>query len=292
MFRDMADYVVLFPFEHHGESMTTVSIVDVAPCLRPGAIIYCKSEGIPDFCNILLPHLTQPFVFITGQSTVEPVDFCPSLLDHPLLIRWFAQNAEHTHEKLETIPLGLNCFEHAEEMHTFLQSRKDELDAPKAERKLALVNFGTTSHPGRPKLRETLCQRSWIDCPPFTRNSIRGNPHLVEMYRNHSNYVFWYSPRGKGLDCHRTWEALYAGSVPIVERSALDLFWQDGDLPVLVVDSLLNVTEAELQHEYRTRFSNLDRDFPKLRMTRDYWRQRILRYVDPDQDRRVCWGPQ
>lgn len=46
--------------------------------------------------------------------------------------------------------------------------------------------------------------------------------------------LFTVSPPGNGLDCHRTWEAIYAGSVPIVLRSAWS--FADRQLPVLVVD--------------------------------------------------------
>ena len=45
---------------------------------------------------------------------------------------------------------------------------------------------------------------------------------------------FVLSPPGNGADCHRTWEALYMGAVPIV----LKKFWpfEQSDLPVLVVE--------------------------------------------------------
>jgi hypothetical protein len=46
-----------------------------------------------------------------------------------------------------------------------------------------------------------------------------------------SRYVL--SPPGNGVDCHRTWEAMYLGAIPIV----LERFWpfQHLDLPVLIV---------------------------------------------------------
>jgi hypothetical protein len=45
---------------------------------------------------------------------------------------------------------------------------------------------------------------------------------------------FVLSPPGNGADCHRTWEALYMGAVPIV----LKKFWpfQEINLPVLIVE--------------------------------------------------------
>jgi len=44
------------------------------------------------------------------------------------------------------------------------------------------------------------------------------------------------SPRGNGADCHRTWEAIYHGAIPVVEANTLghSLF---ENLPVFVVES-------------------------------------------------------
>ena len=40
------------------------------------------------------------------------------------------------------------------------------------------------------------------------------------------NFTFIYSPEGTGIDCHRTWEALYLNTIPIMKRNHLfrDLF--------------------------------------------------------------------
>jgi len=48
------------------------------------------------------------------------------------------------------------------------------------------------------------------------------------------NSAFVLSPPGNGADCHRTWEAIYLGAVPIV----LKKYWPFShlDLPVLVVE--------------------------------------------------------
>jgi hypothetical protein len=41
------------------------------------------------------------------------------------------------------------------------------------------------------------------------------------FYRSISNSQFVISPEGNGIDCHRTYEALLAGCVPIVEDNPL-----------------------------------------------------------------------
>lgn len=49
-----------------------------------------------------------------------------------------------------------------------------------------------------------------------------------------SNSAFVLSPPGNGADCHRTWEAMYLGAIPIV----LKKYWPFGNknLPVLAVE--------------------------------------------------------
>ena len=56
-----------------------------------------------------------------------------------------------------------------------------------------------------------------------------------------SKSQFVLSPPGNGADCHRTWEAIYLGAIPIVHKD----FWPFShlDLPVLVVDDWFNVPQ-------------------------------------------------
>jgi hypothetical protein len=58
------------------------------------------------------------------------------------------------------------------------------------------------------------------------------------------NYKYVLSPHGNGLDCHRTWEALILGCIPIMKTSALDPMF-DG-LPVLIVKNWSDVTQELL----------------------------------------------
>ena len=53
---------------------------------------------------------------------------------------------------------------------------------------------------------------------------------------------FVLSPPGNGIDCHRTWEALYLGAVPIVLKSKIDTNLIK-DLPIWVVDNYSEVHE-------------------------------------------------
>jgi hypothetical protein len=63
-------------------------------------------------------------------------------------------------------------------------------------------------------------------------------------YRNtilNTKYVL--SPSGNGIDCHRTWEAMYLGAIPIVRR----IHWpfNGENLPVIIIDEWADLLELD-----------------------------------------------
>jgi len=64
--------------------------------------------------------------------------------------------------------------------------------------------------------------------------------------------LFVLSPPGNGLDCHRTWEAVYLGAVPVVLRSSFAPSLLER-APILAVDKwddVLDLSRAELEDLY------------------------------------------
>ena len=59
----------------------------------------------------------------------------------------------------------------------------------------------------------------------------------LREYRNKLNdSYFIISPPGNGIDCHRTWEALYHNTIPVIEKKYY--LFSHINLPILVVDKL------------------------------------------------------
>ncbi len=74
--------------------------------------------------------------------------------------------------------------------------------------------------------------------------------HASTIHKLMRKTMFVPSPAGNGIDCHRTWEALYLGAVPVVLRSE---YFGESDWPVLLVDSwseLLEKKDNELKDIY------------------------------------------
>ena len=79
---------------------------------------------------------------------------------------------------------------------------------------------------------------------PYECNETKPYPHgeFIEMMSEHE---FVLSPPGNmDADCHRTWEALYLGCIPICKRMGATKFFTD--LPILFVDDWREITPGRL----------------------------------------------
>ena len=69
-------------------------------------------------------------------------------------------------------------------------------------------------------------------------------PARVTRAQSHATqvkYAFVVSPYGGGPDCHRTWEALALGCIPIIKSCKMDPLFEG--LPVLLVRRWSDVTQ-------------------------------------------------
>ena len=76
-----------------------------------------------------------------------------------------------------------------------------------------------------------------------------------------ANVKFVFSPRGNGLDCLRTWEALYMRAIPIVMTSPMDALFEG--LPVIIVNDWDEITEEFLENKY-AEMSKIQYSYDKL----------------------------
>jgi len=96
-------------------------------------------------------------------------------------------------------------------------------------------------------------------------------------WNKQKDYAFVICPHGGGLDCHRYWEALCFGCIPIVKTSSIDNLYKD--LPVLIVKkwediniNLLSNTISEFKRKYENNEFNLE----KIKL--NYWIDLINKY--------------
>ena len=93
-----------------------------------------------------------------------------------------------------------------------------------------------------------------------------------EYIRGIKQSYFSFSPPGNGIDCHRIWECLYLGCVPIVLKNTTS-FGDFIDLPILFIDDFAEVTKEFLEQQI-LKFHPFDpSSFNKLDL--NYWKSLI-----------------
>ena len=172
------------------------------------------------------------------------------------------------------------------------------LQNPSSSEKILFVNFKpeTDSTGTRSKVWKEICennQSSFAVC--FTKSDGVNIADLHPVYQRNRHYPLWLSPRGNGLDCHRTWEALYLDAIPIVWHSTLDSLY--ANLPIIIIHDWKEVNEEFL----RVKLKEIARkklqqpsvyQYEKLRNT--FWHRLILsksRYasLNTPTERNRCW---
>jgi len=138
---------------------------------------------------------------------------------------------------------------------------------------LCAVNTGTDQRRrgnqpiNRKQIVETLEQKS------IQNVSLQG----MEYFKSLPKYKFVISPEGNGIDCHRHYEALMAGCIPIVEDSSL-IRCKYGDVPFLFTTDYSEITREYLAKKYEEMIDKMW-DFRKLFLS--YWsieEQILIRY--------------
>ena len=260
-------------------SSTSDPAIDIS-AIKRGSTVYICSAAIRSLDLESIPH---PFILVSGDSdesvpdTVFPnrEDFL-RFIESDKIIHWFTQNCTTTHPKLTAIPIGLDYHTLAAgpmgwgPQQTGLEQEAELLSVrdaapPFYERKpMCYSTFHFNKQSGRRYTydREDAIRNIPEDLIFYEPKEI---PRL-DSWKHQAEYAFVASPHGNGLDCHRTWEALCLGSIPIVKTSSIDPVF-DG-LPVLIVQDWSDIT-SELLENTLQRFKV--QQFDSSRLTLGYW---------------------
>eukprot|EP00759_Apiculatamorpha_spiralis_P011809 PhF_6_TR19018/c0_g1_i2/m.27891 len=265
-------------------------------------IVYLVTTQLHHFITEVLPNLTKPFVLVTGCADMGPIQRlggelknATTLLTSPLLRSWFAQNCDFDdavystnppllkrliQQKVRCVPIGLDLHTQAEGSAWW----GGQLSATVQDNLLESARLASTPFPQRNPTRV------FMDFSVNSNNAVRGpiytrfqhasyvdKPWLfslrrVELWKKYSQYAFVLSPPGNGKDCHRTWEALILGAVPIMVHSSIDTVFDK--LPVVFVTSWDEVTEDALRR-WHAEITNRYHTYDFTRLENVYWAKRI-----------------
>ena len=269
---------------HNLRAMSSSTQIDEDLVLqhRSGGSVYVCTDALERFADNVLPQIQSPFVLVSGDSDESVnAEFITRpaigrLLEHPLLISWFAQNLALEHPKISALAIGLDYHTMWDRpgqwglsaVSAFAQERAlvDTLEHSCAffDRYLSgYCNWHFAMDRGDRKVCFDQIDRSacFFEPSPVPRNT---------TWARQSECMFVISPEGAGMDCHRTWEALLLGCVPVVKRNALSVLF--ADLPVMVVEAWSDVTKPNML-AYAQSLQERKFDFSSL--FRDHWVRKI-----------------
>jgi hypothetical protein len=209
------------------------------------SVIFLKAERVEPFFQNRRPTITVPYILITHNSDVPNpgVHYAKRASADPLLSMWFTQNQDVVHAKVQPIPIGIGNMQWDQgKLPVWLAAT---LTKPKLWSERSIFLFIAWSDSTYKSHRSTV--RKMLSKLSHDTKAVEGRISHDEYLSHMADSKFVVSPRGNGLDCHRTWEAILMGAIPIVETSSMSASGLYLDAPVLVVDNFLDITESYLR---------------------------------------------
>lgn len=284
--------------EYVGPHELTYKVDKINVRIRKTPSVYINIASLDFFCKNILPKLKAPIVLVIGDSDVSvpntmfTLNFVVELLEHPKIKRWYCQNLCCRVQNLYPLPIGLDYHSQS------IMDKWGEKAMPPLDQENKLLDIKQTGLPFWE--RECKCYVNFqyslhhLSGEAVEYADIRGDAlknvdqglcyfdksglSRSETWGNQTKYAFVISPPGNGLDCHRTWEALNLGCIPILVKvnfSDYDMSWQSccyDDLPVLVVNRWDEINQELLDRtvvEFREKKFNYDK------LTLKYWVDKI-----------------
>lgn len=206
--------------------------------MKDGDIVFVKTDMLSSFFQNIHSKIPKKYILITHNSDDPAALTFRHHLEEEKIIAWLGQNPTFEHPKFHIIPLGIANIEWAHgnpSSFAKMQAKKNQI--PKQY--FVYLNFSET-HPDRKILYDFFSKKAFCS---VARKWLSLEEYLLDVLK--SEYVL--SPRGNGLDTHRTFEALLMGTIPIVQHSPLDPFFVD--MRVLLIDNWFDITEEFLRKQ-------------------------------------------
>lgn len=226
--------------------------------------LYCQNMELDYCCDFLKDKIAKLW---KANAVVFKKDGVPTTLDD--VIRWVLL-------KLRQIPIGMDYHTiSAFPKHRWL-TKGDHATSPVAQERTLSKEIRSNMTPFYSRKIQIysnvmLCvdrfndRVSAVSAIPKTLlyQQTTFLPRL-ETWKNMTQFAFVLSPFGNGMDCHRTWEALLCGCIPIVRSNVFKELFEG--LPVLIVEnweeiilSLLKKTVYEFKLKHQDRQFNYDK---------------------------------
>lgn len=239
--------------------------------------------------SAVVARVNHPMTFVIADATDDnnpsTAEEILLLENHPGIRCVYAKNALYSSARLKLIPIGpkwqYQSFAHygedKESTWRALQQFGINLDPPTSEElslrgQVLVPAMGATNDYRILVMEQLSSSPDSSDWLTFTST----NSGFAEYLSTLRSYKFVVSPPGNGRDCHRHWEALLVGTVPIIKRDSA-LMEAMAQLPVWWVDSYEEVNQTSVLY----RSEDLVRAWQEANLNRLYmswWTDRIVNH--------------
>eukprot|EP00796_Vickermania_ingenoplastis_P005781 gene5781-4132_t len=178
---------------------------------------------------------TATYDFFRDNGDLNPREYKnPNLLyllNHPLLVHWYSTNGNIQHPKFSAIPIGMPFFYRSESwlpMDMSIQHSVQIKSSNYTSYYMHNLMFGRPDQDLRTvtAMKDWPWRQSWIE---WLRREDHQDICAFAGYGQESFFqtvlrnTFVASPPGNGYECHRTYETLTLGSIPILLNPAADV---------------------------------------------------------------------
>lgn len=239
--------------------------------LKTANIIYFPTKDIDIIFNKFYQYFNNNITIITHNSDYHISDRtdenlilinCMSYLNLPKIKKWYAQNTLIKHAKLYTIPIGIANIQYKHGNQKLLCDIKNKnFDKDN----LIYINFDL-GNGKKYNIRNSIYNILFKNNYKKDTYGLNQIDYLEKLAK--SKYVI--SPPGNGIDCHRIWECIFLGTIPIVQRNIC--FEQYKNIPILFVNDWNEINDDLLYKSYDklyNLFNNIDIVYI------DYWKNHI-----------------
>lgn len=227
--------------------------------IKQGDKVYVITSALHHFTNLILPILERKKIsikLITGAcvkgapceiSNFHKINYIERFfLKSKAIICWFTQNYDFhkQNKKIIPIPLGLDY-------HTLQKGKHwwgPKQTAVQQDNKIDQLY--KSSHSFHDRINKSFSFYQFQMFHRHNKDRYLANDALISKNFNVflkqrqdrdttwklcTGYKYIISPHGNGLDCHRTYEAMCLGCIPVVRSSPLNFIYKD--MPVIILNS-------------------------------------------------------
>lgn len=227
--------------------------------IKNNDVVYVITTTLLQFVKIILPQLENNNIkikLVTGSSDVgAPYEISARTRTNLLeiltkshsIIHWFCQNYDSKEEILNIIPIPIGL-----DYHTLYQNGLNHewgSYATPVQQETILDSVENNSNDFEDRINKSFSFFHFFMLNRHDKDRHKANYVLdnkqendfmekkmnrTETWKLCSQYKYIISPHGNGLDCHRTYEAMCLGCIPVVRSSSLDLLYKD--MPIIILD--------------------------------------------------------